>query len=98
VLAQEFAARRGLPLHKKLNNLYRLNIGFQSQNRKLKAKLQQFKDEVAQRNLNVLVEAAIEREEQVVNKITPAVKKHVTTKEKTCCCVRRNPSFHKEEC
>jgi hypothetical protein len=44
--------------------------------------LQQFKDEVAQRKLNVLVEAAIEREEQVVKKITPTVKNHVTTKEK----------------
>jgi hypothetical protein len=53
LLAQEFAARRGLPLHKQLNNLYRLNIGFQSQNRKLKEELQQFKDELAQRNVNV---------------------------------------------
>jgi hypothetical protein len=48
-----FAARRALPLHKKLKNLYRKNKGFQSQNRKLKAELQHFKDELAQRNLNV---------------------------------------------
>jgi hypothetical protein len=44
---EKIAARRALPLHKKLNNLYRLNIGFQSQNRKLKVELQHFKDELA---------------------------------------------------
>jgi hypothetical protein len=32
-----FVARKALPLHKQLNNLYRQNKGFQSQNRKLKA-------------------------------------------------------------
>jgi hypothetical protein len=32
----KFTARRALPLHKKINNLYRLNKGFHSQNRKLK--------------------------------------------------------------
>jgi hypothetical protein len=36
---------------------------------------------LAQRNLNVLVEAAIEREEHVVKKNTPAIKNPVTTKE-----------------
>jgi hypothetical protein len=44
--------------------------------------LQHFKDELAQINLNVLVEDAIEREEPVVNKSTHAVKKPITTKEK----------------
>jgi len=44
--------------------------------------LQHFKDEVAQRNLNVLVEAAIEKEKPIVKKSTPIVKKHVTTKGK----------------
>jgi hypothetical protein len=77
-----FAARRAQPLDKQLKNLYRKNRGFQSQNRKLKAQLQHFKDELAHRNLNVLVEAAIEREEPVVKKIKPAVKKPITTKEK----------------
>jgi len=79
---EKFAARRALPLHKQLNNLYRINRGFESQNRKLKEELKYFKDELAQRNLNVLVEAAIEREEPVVKKSTPAVKKPITTKEK----------------
>jgi hypothetical protein len=78
-------------LHKQLNNLYRLNRGFQSQNIKIKSELQQFKDEVAQRNLNVLVEAAIEREEQVVKKSTPAVKKPITTKEKHVFVLERIP-------
>ena len=82
MLAEEFVDRRGLPLHKKLNKLYRLNKGFQYQNRKLKEELQQFKDEVAQRKLSVLVEAAIEREEQIVKKITPTIKNFVTKKEK----------------
>jgi hypothetical protein len=77
-----FAARRAQPLHKQLKNLYRKNRGFQSQNRKLKAELQHFKDELAQRNLNVLVEAAIEREEPVEKKSTPTVKKTTPAKEK----------------
>jgi hypothetical protein len=34
-----FAARRSLPLHKQLKNLYRKNKGFQSQNRKLKVEV-----------------------------------------------------------
>jgi len=54
-----FVARRAQPLHRKLKNLYRQNRDFQSQNRKLKAELQQFQDEMAQRNLNVLVEDSI---------------------------------------
>jgi hypothetical protein len=77
-----FAARRCQPLHKQLKNLYNKNRGFQSQNRKIKVELQHFKDGLAQRNLNVLVEDAIEREEPVVKKSTPAVKKPITTKEK----------------
>jgi hypothetical protein len=46
-----FAARKDLPLHKQLKNIYRQNKGFQSQNRKLKAEVKHFQDEVAQRNL-----------------------------------------------
>jgi hypothetical protein len=46
-----FATRKAQPLHRQLQNLYRKNRGFQSQNRKLKAELQHFQDEVAQRNL-----------------------------------------------
>jgi hypothetical protein len=79
-----FAARRALPLHKQLKNLYR-------QNRKLKAELQHFKDEVAQMNLNVLVEAAIEKEKPIVNKSTPVVKNPVTTKGKHVDVPERSP-------
>jgi hypothetical protein len=34
-----FAARKAQPLDRQIQNLYRQNRGFQSQNRKLKAKL-----------------------------------------------------------
>jgi hypothetical protein len=42
---EKFAAITPLPLHKQLNNLYMLNRGFQSQNRKLKEEPQHFKDD-----------------------------------------------------
>jgi hypothetical protein len=48
---ERFSTRKVNPLHRKLQNLYRQNKGFQSHNRKLKAELQHFQDEVAQRNL-----------------------------------------------
>ena len=51
----KFAARKAQPLHRQLKNLYRQNRDFSSQNRKLKAELQHFQDEIAQRNLHVLV-------------------------------------------
>jgi hypothetical protein len=79
---ERYATRRAQPLHKKVKNLYRKNKGFQSQNRKPKVELQHFKDEWAQRNLDVLVEAAIEREEPIVKKNTPAFKNSINTKEK----------------
>jgi hypothetical protein len=46
-----FATRRAQPLDRQLRNLYRHNRGFQSHNMKLKAELNHFQDEVAQRNL-----------------------------------------------
>jgi dsDNA-specific endonuclease/ATPase MutS2 len=95
---ERFAARRAQPLHKKLKNLYKQNRGFQSQNRKLKVELQHFKDELAQRNLNVLVEASIEREEPIKKKSTPYSQEYHPCKRKTCCYVRRKLSFNKEEC
>jgi hypothetical protein len=55
-----FVARKAQPLHRQLKNLYKKNKGFQYQNRKLKDELKHFQDEVAQRNLQVLVEASIE--------------------------------------
>jgi hypothetical protein len=69
-----FVARRSQPLHRQLKNLYRKNKGFQSQNRKLKAELKHFQDEVAQRNLQVLVEAAIENEKIAAKERTTTLK------------------------
>jgi hypothetical protein len=74
--------KRALPLHKNINNLYRKNIGFQSQNRNLKEELQHFKDELAQMNLNFLVQAEIERDKPIFMKTTPTVKKSIPVKEK----------------
>jgi hypothetical protein len=49
---ERFAARKAQPLHRQLKNLYRQNIGFQSQNMKLKAELHHFQDEVAQTKIS----------------------------------------------
>jgi hypothetical protein len=60
----------------------------QSQNIKLKAELQQFQDKMAQRNLNVLVEVAIEKENPIAKESIAPMKKPVTAKGKS--------SLHKE--
>ena len=57
----KFTARIFMPLHRKLRNLYRKNRDLQSHNRNIKVELQPFKDELAQRNLNVLAQAATRR-------------------------------------
>jgi hypothetical protein len=44
--------------------------------------LQHFKDELAQRSLNFLVQAEIQRVEPIVMKSTPIVKKSIPKKEK----------------
>jgi hypothetical protein len=63
---------------------------FQSQNRKLKAELQHFQDEVAQRNLQVLVEAAIEKE-------TPTVKESIAPLKKPVIAKRKKPVVPNED-
>jgi uncharacterized protein (DUF427 family) len=60
--------------------------------------LQQFQDEMAQRNLNVLVEASIEKEKPITKESIDPVKNHVTTKQKAYCCAKGNSSFYKKEC
>ena len=77
-----FTARRAQPLHRQLRNLYRQNKGFQSQNMKLKVELKNFQDEVAQRNLQVLVEAAIEDDKPTTKESTSTPKKHVSANNK----------------
>jgi hypothetical protein len=86
-----FAARKAQPLHRQLKNLYRQNKGFQSQNRKLKAELQHFQDEVAQRNLQVLVEAAIEKETPTAKESIAPLKKPVTAKRKKPVVPKEDP-------
>jgi hypothetical protein len=56
-----FTKKRFLPLHRKLKNLYPHNMDLQAQIRRLKLELQPFKEELAQRNLNVLTQAATRR-------------------------------------
>jgi hypothetical protein len=85
-----FAARKAQPLHRQLKNLYRQNKGFQSQNRKLKAELQHFQDEVAQRNLQVLVEASIEKE-------TPTAKESIAPLKNPITAKRKKPVVPKED-
>jgi hypothetical protein len=66
------------------------NKGFQSHNRKLKAELQHFQYEVAQRNLKVFVEDAIEKE-------TPAAKENIAPLKKLVTAKRKNPVGPKED-
>jgi hypothetical protein len=65
-----------------MKNLYKKNKGFQSQNRKLKAKIKHFQDEVCQRNLQVLVEAAIEDDKPTTKESTTTQKKSVNAGKK----------------
>ena len=77
-----FEERRAQTLHRQLKNLYRQNRGYQSQNRKLKAELKHFQDEVAQRNLQVLVEAVIEDDKPTAKESIATPKKLVNSKKK----------------
>jgi hypothetical protein len=53
--------------------------------------LQHFKDEVAQRNLQVLVEAAIEKETLAVNESTTPLKKPIIAKRKNSIVPNEDP-------
>jgi hypothetical protein len=77
-----FAARRAQPLHRHLQNLYRQNKGFQAQNMKLKEELKHFQDEVAQRNLQVLVEATIEYDKPTAKERSTTLNKPANAKKK----------------
>jgi cell division septum initiation protein DivIVA len=77
-----FAVRKDLPIRKQLKNLYRQNRGFQAQNKNLKAELKHFQDEVTQKNLQVLVEAAIEYDKPVAKESTTILKKLTNAKKK----------------
>ena len=86
-----FAAIRDQPLHRKLKNLYRKNIDFQYKNIKLKEELQQFQDEMAQRNLNVLVEGDFEKEKPVAKECISPVKNFFTAKGKHVVVPKGSP-------
>jgi hypothetical protein len=58
------------------------NKSFLSQNRKLKEELKHFQDEVAKRNLQVLVEYAIEDDKQIAKESIATPKKPVNAKKK----------------
>ena len=77
-----FTVRKDLPLRKQLKNLYRQKKGFQVHNRKLKEELKHFQDEVTQKNLQVLVEAAIEDDKIIVKESTTIWKNLTSAKKK----------------
>jgi hypothetical protein len=54
-------AKRSLPLHRQLKNLYKQKRAFQAEIRKLKAELQPFKEKVTKRNLDILDKVANRR-------------------------------------
>jgi hypothetical protein len=58
-------AKRFLPLHRKLINLYRQNIAYQTQIRRLKMELQPFKEEMAKRNMDMLAKVATKKSSRV---------------------------------
>jgi len=75
---EKFSARRALPLLRQLKNLYKKKPeAFSPKTKISRRNCNIFKDELAHRNLNVLVEAAIERDEPTVKKSTPAVKRNI---------------------
>ena len=55
-----------MPLHRKLKNLYIQKKDLQAQIRRLKLELQPFKEELAQRNLNMLDQAATKRSHRLI--------------------------------
>jgi hypothetical protein len=78
----KFPSRKAQPLHRQLKNLYRKNRDFQSWNINLKEELKHFQDEMAQRNLHVLVKAAIEKEKPAAKESIDPVKKPTIAKGK----------------
>jgi len=70
-----FIARIFLPLHRKVKTRYRQKKSIQSQNRKLKEEFHSFKNDLAQRNLNVLVQDAIERNEPTIEGSYPTTRR-----------------------
>jgi hypothetical protein len=62
---------------------------------KLKEELHPFKNDLAQRNLNVLVQSAIERDEPAIQKSTPAKEIDATMTEERSLATRRSSRLWK---
>jgi hypothetical protein len=58
---ENFIAKRSLPLHRKLKNMYKQKRACQAEIRKLKAELHPFREQVAKRNLDMLAKVATRR-------------------------------------
>jgi hypothetical protein len=56
-----YMAKRSLPIHRKLKNVYKQKRACQAEIRKLKAELHPFKEKVAKRNLDMLAKVATRR-------------------------------------
>jgi hypothetical protein len=56
-----YMAKRSLPLHSQLNNVYKQKRACQAEIRKLKAELHPFKEKVAKRNLDMLAKVDTRR-------------------------------------
>jgi hypothetical protein len=56
-----YMAKRYLPLHRKLKNVYKQKKYCQVEIKKLKVELQPFKEQVEKRNLNILAKVATRR-------------------------------------
>jgi hypothetical protein len=85
-----FTERRFLPLHRKLQTLYRKNKSIQSQNKKLKEEFHPFKDDLSQRNINVLAQVAIEINGLAVERSDPRKEGGVVVIEGSSPATRRS--------
>jgi hypothetical protein len=56
-----YLAKRSLPLHRQLKNVYRKKRACQVEIRRLKEELQPFKEQVEKRNLDMLAHVATRR-------------------------------------
>jgi hypothetical protein len=86
-----FTGRKAQPLHRQLKKLYRKNKYFQSHNKKLKAEMQHLQYEMAQRNLEVLIESSIEQEKPTAKESVVLVKNPTTAKGKHVVLPKGSP-------
>jgi len=78
--------------------LYKKNRIIQFQNKNLKEKLHPLKDDLVQRNLNVLAQATIERNGPAIEKNSPRVERSAPAIEINVFCNGGKFSCNKEKC